>query len=79
MMSSYIIATKFQGCLQLDSKVPTIFQIQDFIESAWDVGINRQGRLETGGIKGTRKYIGTPEALAMFRLLNIPYVHTLAL
>jgi len=71
-MSSYIITTKFQGYLQLDSKVPTIFQIQDFIESAWDVGINRQGRLETGGIKGTRKYIGTPEALAMFRLLNIP-------
>lgn len=75
MMSSYIVATKFQGYRQLDRKVPTIFQIQDFIESAWDAGINPQGRLETGGIRGTRKYIGTPEALVMFRLLDIPYVY----
>ncbi|KAK1760730.1 peptidase family C78-domain-containing protein [Echria macrotheca] len=72
MMTSYVISTKFQGYRQLDKKVPSIFQIQDFIEAAWDAGINSQGRLETGGIKGTRKYIGTPEALAMFRLLNIP-------
>ncbi len=31
------------------------------IESAWDKGINDTGRIETGGIRGTRKYIGTPE------------------
>lgn len=74
MISSYITATKFQGYRHLDKKIPTIFQIQDFIELAWDAGINTQGRLETGGIKGTRKYIGTPEVLAMFRLLDIPYV-----
>ncbi|KAK5663075.1 hypothetical protein OQA88_6491 [Cercophora sp. LCS_1] len=72
MMTSYINATKLQGYRHLDRKTPTIFQIQDFIEAAWDAGINSQGRIETGGIKGTRKYIGTPEALAMFRLLDIP-------
>ena len=31
------------------------------IEQAWDMGFNSSGRIETGGIKGTRKYIGTPE------------------
>ncbi|KAK0651970.1 peptidase family C78-domain-containing protein [Cercophora newfieldiana] len=72
MMTSYVNAVKFQGYQNLQRKIPSIFQIQDFIESAWDAGINTQGRLETGGIKGTRKYIGTPEALAMFRLLDIP-------
>ncbi|KAK3359268.1 peptidase family C78-domain-containing protein [Lasiosphaeria hispida] len=71
MITSYINAVEFQGSRHLDGKTPTIFQIQDFIESAWDEGINSQGRVETGGIRGTRKYIGTPEALAMFRLLDI--------
>ena len=61
MMSSYLIQTKSKGHESLGDKIPTIFQIQDFIESAWDQGINSQGRLETGGIRGTRKYIGTPE------------------
>lgn len=41
--------------------IPTIFEIQDWIEEAWDFGINAAGRVETGGIKGTRKYIGTPD------------------
>jgi hypothetical protein len=53
----------------LGGNIPTIFQIQDWVESAWDNGINTQGRIETGGIKGTRKYIGTPEVRHMhFRL-----------
>ncbi|KAL2019963.1 hypothetical protein VTK56DRAFT_8963 [Thermocarpiscus australiensis] len=72
MLSSYIIHTKFRGHQNLGNTIPSIFQIQDFIETAWDAGINPQGRIETGGIRGTRKYIGTPEALAMFRLLDIP-------
>jgi zinc finger-containing ubiquitin peptidase 1 len=61
MMTSYITGAKSQGFYHFDGKLPTIFQIQDFIEHAWDLGINAQGRLETGGIRGTRKYIGTPE------------------
>lgn len=72
MLASYINAVNFKGYRHFDGKIPSIFKIQDFIERAWDHGINSVGRLETGGIKGTRKYIGTPEALAMFRVLEIP-------
>jgi hypothetical protein len=61
MMSSYIIHAKSKGHEHLGDAIPSVFQIQDYIETAWDSGINAQGRLETGGIRGTRKYIGTPE------------------
>ena len=61
MMSSYIIGAESQGYESFRGKIPTIFEIQDYIERAWDLGINSQGRIETGGIRGTRKYIGTPD------------------
>jgi hypothetical protein len=61
MMSSYIIGVESQGHESFKEKIPTIFQIQDYIEKAWDLGLNAQGRIETGGIRGTRKYIGTPD------------------
>lgn len=61
MMCSYILQTESQGFEVFNGKIPTIFQIQDYIEHAWDLGINASGRIETGGIKGTRKYIGTPD------------------
>jgi zinc finger-containing ubiquitin peptidase 1 len=61
MMSSYIIHTKSKGYEPFSNSIPSIFQIQEWIETAWDQGINTQGRLETGGVRGTRKYIGTPE------------------
>ncbi|KAK4127700.1 DUF1671-domain-containing protein [Parathielavia appendiculata] len=72
MMFSYIIHTKFKGHEYLRDALPSIFQIQEWIETAWDQGINAHGRAETGGIRGTRKYIGTPEAQAILRLLEIP-------
>ncbi|PSS02432.1 peptidase family C78-domain-containing protein [Coniella lustricola] len=73
MMSSYIIGAGFMGTHNnFNGKLPSIFDIQEFIEAAWDQGINKQGRVETGGIRGTRKYIGTPEALAMFVYLHVP-------
>lgn len=49
-----------------------IFQIQDLIEAAWDAGHNCHGRVQTGGIKGTRKHIGTSEAEAVLLYLGIP-------
>lgn len=49
------------GWKQFGDDIPSIFQIQDLIETAWDRGFNTRGRIETGGIRGTRKYIGTPE------------------
>lgn len=73
MMCSYIIGTGYGGTHNgFGGKIPSIFDIQEFIEAAWDRGINKQGRVETGGVRGTRKYIGTPEAQAMFLHLNMP-------
>jgi hypothetical protein len=61
MLTSYIIGVESQGYESFNAKIPTIFDIQEYIETAWDLGINSQGRIETGGIRGTRKYIGTPD------------------
>ena len=62
MMVSYIIGIEFPGANHFNGKLPSIFEIQDYIERAWDQGYNAQGRIETGGIRDTRKHIGTPEA-----------------
>lgn len=73
MMSSYIMGTGFTGTHNnFNGKLPSVFDIQEFIEAAWDRGINQQGRVETGGVRGTRKYIGTPEAQAMLLYLYVP-------
>ncbi|KAI0977322.1 peptidase family C78-domain-containing protein [Xylaria arbuscula] len=72
MLSSYIVGAHVEGAEVLGDRIPSIFRIQDYIENAWDLGINASGRIETGGVKGTRKYIGTPEAQAMFISLKIP-------
>ena len=61
MLITYIIGAKSQGCGQFAGRVPGVLQLQDLIEEAWDKGINDIGRAQTGGIRGTRKYIGTPE------------------
>ncbi|KAJ0277701.1 hypothetical protein CBS470a_010143 [Colletotrichum nupharicola] len=66
MMVSYINGANAYGRDQFRGRLPTIFEIQEYIENAWDMGINAQGRVETGGIKGTRKYIGTPEVRLSF-------------
>ena len=58
---TYIQAAQSDGYQHFEEGLPSIFEIQDKIEQAWDLGYNDSGRLETGGIKGTRKYIGTPE------------------
>jgi zinc finger-containing ubiquitin peptidase 1 len=72
MLSSYIIGARAQGAHVFKGHLPSIFDIQEYIEAAWDRGINAAGRTETGGVRGTRKYIGTPEAQAMFISLDIP-------
>ncbi|ETR97900.1 DUF1671-domain-containing protein [Trichoderma reesei RUT C-30] len=71
-LCSHIIGTRATGWEQLGSDIPSVFQIQDLIETAWDRGFNARGRAETGGIKGTRKYIGTPEAQAFFASMGFP-------
>ena len=70
MLTSNIIGTKSMGFERFGENYPTIFQIQELIENAWDSGFNAKGRIETGGIRGTRKYIGTPEVSEQPLLLN---------
>lgn len=73
MMISYIQDTKSQGHESFRGRIPSILRLQDMIESAWDKGFCSIGRIETGGVRGTRKYIGTPEAQALFESLRIRY------
>ena len=63
---------RFEGAQHFKNRMPTIFEIQAFIEAAWDQGINARGRIETGGVRDTRKFIGTPEAQAVFVSLGVP-------
>lgn len=67
MLTSYIVRARVPGAHHFEAGSPTIFELQDLIERAWDLGYNPKGRLETGGIKGTRKFIGTPEVVMGIR------------
>ncbi|OJJ89501.1 C78 family peptidase [Aspergillus glaucus CBS 516.65] len=71
MLISYIQEAKTPGHEHFQRGLPTILELQDMIENAWDMGFNSVGRIETGGVRGTRKYIGTPEAQALFSSLGI--------
>ncbi|KAF2715293.1 DUF1671-domain-containing protein [Pleomassaria siparia CBS 279.74] len=66
MLVSYIQGARAQGSEEFSGRTPGVLKLQDMIERAWDKGINDIGRIQTGGIRGTRKYIGTPEAQALF-------------
>lgn len=68
MLISYIQGAKAQGHEEFPGRLPGILTIQELIETAWDRGINHIGRTQTGGIKDTRKYIGTPEVRSVTRL-----------
>ncbi|KAL4942841.1 hypothetical protein BDV06DRAFT_155521 [Aspergillus oleicola] len=61
MLVSYLQESRSPGSEHFPGALPTILRLQDMIEHAWDEGYNSVGRSETGGIKGTRKYIGTSE------------------
>ena len=67
MLLSYIQGAKAQGHEEFPGRTPGILKLQDNIEDAWDKGINEIGRVQTGGIRGTRKYIGTPEVYSLAR------------
>lgn len=73
MLVSYMQGAKAQGHAQFPPRTPGILVLQDLIEQAWDMGINDVSRIQTGGIKGTRKYIGTPEVQALLRSLRIDH------
>ncbi|KAI1477135.1 DUF1671-domain-containing protein [Daldinia eschscholtzii] len=73
MMISYIVNTGAPGAIAFRNTIPSIFQIQDLIEKGWDQGIHEEGRIELGSLRGTRKYIGTPEAQTLLASLNIQW------
>ncbi|KAK5154649.1 hypothetical protein LTR04_005963 [Oleoguttula sp. CCFEE 6159] len=61
MLISFIQGAKAEGHAKFSGGIPGVIALQDMIEDAWDKGINDIGRFQTGGIRGTTKYIGTPE------------------
>ncbi|KAI5278746.1 hypothetical protein KEM54_004492, partial [Ascosphaera aggregata] len=62
MLISYVQGSSLRGLSLFPKKqLPSVLELQDMIEDAWDKGFNTIGRIDTGGIKGTRKYIGTSE------------------
>jgi len=71
MLLSYLYAQQASGD-EAPRSVPNIIQIQESIEKAWDSGICTYGRIETGGVLNTRKWIGTHEALAFFTQIGVP-------
>ncbi|KAI4262785.1 MAG: hypothetical protein L6R42_002048 [Xanthoria sp. 1 TBL-2021] len=71
MMISYVQAARSRGHELFPGRLPSVLDLQELIESAWDRGINPAGKVETGGIRGTRKYIGTPEAQTLLTSLDI--------
>ncbi|KAL7276514.1 hypothetical protein RUND412_000505 [Rhizina undulata] len=71
MMISYVQAAFPRGSHPFEGRIPTIIKLQDLIEEGWDQGINPSARVETGGVKGTRKYIGTSEAQTVFFRVGI--------
>ncbi|KAF2731227.1 DUF1671-domain-containing protein [Polyplosphaeria fusca] len=66
MLVSYIQGARAQGHEEFPGRTPGILRLQDMIEKGWDKKINEIGRKQTGGIRNTRKYIGTPEAHTLF-------------
>ena len=73
MLISFILgSTSASQDTPFTDGTPSILNLQELIEEAWDNGFNSEGRIETGGICGTRKHIGTPEAQALFKSLKIP-------
>lgn len=60
-----------KGKRKVGGEVPTVLQLQEMIEEAWDLGLNAHGRIQTGGIKGTRKFIGTSEVSGADPILSI--------
>ncbi|PIA92091.1 hypothetical protein CB0940_09781 [Cercospora beticola] len=51
--------------------MPHVIEMQEVIERAWENGICTYGKVQTGGVLNTRKWIGTTEALAFFTQIGV--------
>ena len=69
IQTSYVVHT-LPSAPECFAKIPSILRIQEMIEQAWDRGFNPNGRLQTGGIKDSRKHIGTQEACPALKNLS---------
>ena len=56
-----LLSSRYRHTDKHISDVPNVLDLQRQIEHAWDAGINTHGRIETGGIAGTRKHVGPSE------------------
>lgn len=72
VLVSYLHAIGPDPSHSRDGPLPSVLEIQDTIEDAWDAGTCTYGRTETGGIRSTRKWIGTHEAAAYFLHTGVP-------
>lgn len=73
---SYIQGANAPGHEHFGDRIPGILDLQNMIENAWDRGFGELGRLQTGGIKNTRKWIGTPE-VGVYAPISALYLLTL--
>jgi hypothetical protein len=73
MSISYIQNSKHPAHTLFPGFIPSILDIQDWVETAWDEGINPHAKLEIGGLRGTRKWIGTLEVDTLFQYMGIPH------
>jgi len=63
-MLLYAIESDFEKSLpacDIGREVYAIPKVQDMIETAWNRGFNAHGGIQTGGVRGTRKHVGTSE------------------
>lgn len=67
VLLSYLQAVNPDG----PQEIPNVLKLQSYIHQAWDRGICPHGKVETGGVLNTRKWIGTHEALAFFTRIGV--------
>lgn len=67
VLLSYLQAVNPAG----PQEIPDVLKLQALIHQAWDRGICPHGKVETGGVMHTRKWIGTHEALALFTRIGV--------
>ena len=66
------VSSEFRRWIHQDaSKFPTITDIQARIHQAWSENIRQECHLSTGGVFGTRRWVGAIEAQALFRSLQL--------
>ena len=70
-MQMICLALAASGVQAFPDRKLSILELQDMIESAWGKGINAHAMTQTGGIKGTRKHVGTSEVILNIRKARI--------